>query len=125
MGQKRGQHFLVDEAIIGLLCKRVSLYAQEYMCTTCFEIGPGRGALTRLLVEQFAMLLCLEKDIQMRRSLATILPAENVYWGDVLDISYDFCIKKTKKNPDACMVVGNLPYYITSPILTNWFTPVS
>ena len=96
------------------------------------EIGPGRGALTDLLVERAGRLVAIELD----RLLATELrykysrcPNVEILEGDVLNIDFRTVLKRTvgplsdlrPLKPSRAHVVGNLPYYITSDILLRLF----
>lgn len=82
------------------------------------EIGPGQGALTKLiycLVEEFR---CFEKDETMRKYLGQFLQLEQIVWGDILTEE----IEQGYQSTNNLCVVGNLPYYITSPIFRKFFT---
>jgi 16S rRNA A1518/A1519 N6-dimethyltransferase RsmA/KsgA/DIM1 with predicted DNA glycosylase/AP lyase activity len=58
--------------------------------------------------------LCIEKDLKMQPHLLAFLEPENIMWADVLEAEIDF-----SNTPH--LVVGNLPYYITSPIFRKFF----
>ena len=111
-----GQHFLTDRRILGRIADALSLTGTE----TVLEIGPGRGALTDLLVDRCGRLIAIEYD----RALAALLreryaKRSNVIIaeGDVLELSLgDFAA-------GPYVLVGNVPYYITTPILFHALTP--
>jgi 16S rRNA (adenine1518-N6/adenine1519-N6)-dimethyltransferase len=80
------------------------------------EIGPGRGALTEFLLARAGRLIAIELDPglaeQVRRRFPDA-PSLTVVQADVLDTSLG--------QWGASVVAGNLPYYITSPILERLF----
>ncbi len=90
------------------------------------EIGPGRGALTSLLAQRAGYLIAIELDrvlgAQLRMKYANRTNLEIVE-GDVLDIDLSRLMRRERRtsgdiHPGAtekAAVVGNLPYYITSP----------
>ena len=73
------------------------------------EIGPGKGSLTRELLARGATVIAIEKD----RNLAAALRDVEVVLGDALKVPW----------PRATKIVGNIPYYITSPLLEKALTP--
>src|SRR3974390_1427904 len=86
------------------------------------EIGPGRGAITELLAERARHVVAVELDTvlaeQLRKKLGTGLPIE-VLQADILTLDLaDLC---RRHGTERCFVFGNLPYYITSPIIHRLF----
>lgn len=104
-----GQHFLHDANILRNICASVAAKKDERV----IEIGPGEGALTRFLVHQFEDVLAIEIDNRAVNLLAEQLPDLKVIHADILNINWDDVLKPEGKN----VIVGNIPYYITSPIL--------
>jgi 16S rRNA (adenine1518-N6/adenine1519-N6)-dimethyltransferase len=108
LGQRLGQHFLVRQAIL----ERIAEAACPETGGTVVEIGPGRGALTSHLLARAGRVVAIEIDpvlVQYLRAKfrdeerltlveADVLKADLAQWG-------------------AVAVAGNVPYYITSPIL--------
>ena len=86
------------------------------------EIGPGKGALTALLLEELAGLTAVELDDELAETLETRFGKKlTLYRGDVLNVD----IRSLAANSEAGLrVVGNIPYNITSPILF-WIIDVS
>ena len=74
------------------------------------EIGPGEGALTRLLLESPAHVEAIELDRDLAAGLAEEFPGLTLHVGDALD--FDFAVF-----PQGMRVVGNLPYNISTPLL--------
>ncbi len=105
-----GQHFLTDPRILARIADALALERGE----TVVEIGAGRGTLTEVLRQRAARVLAIEID----RALATLLrkrfagaPAVIVVEGDVLDVELG------ELAGGAYALAGNVPYYITTPIL--------
>jgi len=100
-----GQHFLSDPTILGRIVDALDPVVGE----TVLEIGPGRGSLTRVLLERGLQVIAIEKD----RRLAAALVGATVIQGDALRVEW----------PRVGTIVGNIPYYITSPLLAKALTP--
>jgi 16S rRNA (adenine1518-N6/adenine1519-N6)-dimethyltransferase len=77
------------------------------------EIGPGRGALTEFLAARAERVVAIELDRALSAQLAAKLPSVEVVHADILQTDL------AHWGPVA--VAGNLPYYITSPILSRIF----
>jgi 16S rRNA (adenine1518-N6/adenine1519-N6)-dimethyltransferase len=78
------------------------------------EIGPGEGALTAALLERYPHLTAVEVDPEAVDHLAARFPGLRVRQADVLDLDWGVLAAEAGA---PLWVVGNLPYYITSPIL--------
>ncbi len=111
-----GQHFLNDRRILGRIADALHLTGSE----TVLEIGPGRGALTDILVERAGRLIAIEYDRALAEMLrqryarrSNVLIAE----GDVLQVA----LGELAAGP--YVLVGNVPYYITTPILFHALVP--
>jgi len=107
-----GQHFLHDRAVI----KRI-IDALEPEGWTVLEIGPGRGALTYLLAELAERLVAVELDGGLAAGLQTDpqLSEATVHHGDILERPLSEWVAPLPER--GFLVVGNLPYQITSPVL--------
>lgn len=81
------------------------------------ELGPGAGALSRVLVSRYPKMLAIELDSRAVDLLATTLPELTVLESDVLQVDYR-ALASLRGGP--LVVVGNLPYYITSQILFSF-----
>ncbi len=107
-----GQNFLVDPNLQRKIIEALDPSSSD----TVLEIGPGRGALTRHLVGQAGRLVLVELDDQ----LAAALEDE---WGDRSDVEVrhqDFLetdLATVAEDPSEVLVVGNIPYNITAPII--------
>ena len=108
MGRRLGQHFLVRQEIL----ERIAKSACPQPTGTVIEIGPGRGALTSHLLSHAGHVIGIEIDpvlVQYLRSKFRDEPRLTLIESDVL--------KADLAQWGPVTVVGNLPYYITSPII--------
>lgn len=104
-----GQHFLTDPNIIEKIAASVPAKKGDRV----IEVGPGTGALTGVLLKHFAEVHAVELDQRAIGVLQEKYPALRLHHQNILDVDWEaFSISKEKTH-----VVGNLPYYITSPIL--------
>ena len=105
-----GQNFLTDPNTARKIVAALRAPAEGPVV----EIGPGTGALTRLLLDRFASLTALEIDARAVAHLQAAYPGLDVRQVDVLTVDWG-ALAEEKGGP--LYVIGNLPYYITSPIL--------
>jgi 16S rRNA (adenine1518-N6/adenine1519-N6)-dimethyltransferase len=108
--QKLGQHFLFQESIL----ERIAAAACRTQEPLVVEIGPGRGALTRKLLERAARVVAIEVDgalVEELRSRFAGEPRLEIVHADVLGEDLG------RWGPAA--IAGNLPYYISSPIFAR------
>lgn len=111
-----GQHFLTDKRILGRIADALHLQGDE----TVLEIGPGRGALTDLLAERAGRLIAIEYD----RALAAILRERYARRSNVLVAEADVLeVSLGELAAGPYVLVGNVPYYITTPILFHALVP--
>ena len=111
-----GQNFIKDDNIIEKILK----YSEIDKDTVVIEIGPGAGALSKKIVPCACYSILYEIDIRLKEKLNYILKDNDNYeiiFGDFLlqditDIRNKYCDKRI-------YVVANLPYYITTPIITK------
>lgn len=105
-----GQHWLKNRVILDEIA---SLTADESV-DTCIEIGPGLGTLTSSLLKKFSNVLAIEYDADLARKLPGSFPGKNleVINADVLEVDFDNLM-----NGRPYCIAGNIPYYITSPIV--------
>lgn len=107
-----GQNFLTNDTIIKYIVSFLDLDKDSLV----IEIGPGRGALTKELAKTDANILCIEIDKDLKPILNTLEGDKlHVIYGDILNIDLKEIIKDY--NYTKLYVIGNLPYYITSPIM--------
>ncbi|HMT27215.1 MAG TPA: rRNA adenine dimethyltransferase family protein, partial [Candidatus Absconditabacterales bacterium] len=116
-----GQNFLSDDEIISYIASKIASLCQEKKSEAIFEIGPGKGAITREIHSISKDFWCFEKDETMKNHLKPLV-GDKIIWGDILDLDIEHFIKEKNLSPEKIFIVGNLPYYITSPILRKFFS---
>jgi 16S rRNA (adenine1518-N6/adenine1519-N6)-dimethyltransferase len=121
---KLGQHFLADQSAAMRIVEALGDISQA----TVLEIGPGRGALTSMLAARGRRIIAVELDrvisAQLRMKFGTY-PNVEIIEGDILKIQLDTVFGPKPGTarpgmtftPEPALVVGNIPYYITSDIV--------
>lgn len=117
-GRRRalGQHFLRDPRIVRAIADLARLTREDL----CLEIGPGEGALTSLLAERAGRLLALEVDERLIAGLRPRLasfPHAEVRHADARRFDYSTLPAFRPLSTGRVVVVGNLPYSVSKPIL--------
>lgn len=110
-----GQHFLSDRSAL----ERIAA-ASARPGDTVIEIGPGRGALTRPLLRRARSVIAVELDEGLAAELSGRCGHPRnleVVRGDILDLDLGRILKD--RDPSRSVMAGNLPYYVTSPILRS------
>ena len=119
-----GQNFLVSQDIVQTIIERSDIGENDLV----IEIGPGMGTLTGLAAERAAGVIAIEIDSELIPILEeTLSEYDNVTIinKDILKTDLNAVIREarlegdTKRHPDRgeIRVIGNLPYYITTPII--------
>lgn len=107
-----GQHFLHDEQVLGRILRAVNPQPGDVIV----EIGPGRGALTRVLLPKVDRLRVIEIDrdvIEPLKRACANDPKLEIRLEDALKVDYS-----TLAGPGTKLrLVGNLPYNISTPLL--------
>ena len=135
--KRLGQHFLADAAVVQAIAEAVRAPAGSHVV----EIGAGEGVLTAELLRRYPDLTAVEVDPEAVAHLRTRFPRLDLREADVLAVDWgavrkefgeefgepspetvaDLEVSTNSKlqtpNSSPLTVVGNLPYYITSPIL--------
>lgn len=88
---------------------------------TIIEVWPGKMAITKNIQDVAPHFFVVEKDDILIPWLQEALWPDKVIHTDVLQRDVDAFMYKQKTNLQDYIVVGNLPYYITSPILRKFF----
>ncbi|HVJ09859.1 MAG TPA: 16S rRNA (adenine(1518)-N(6)/adenine(1519)-N(6))-dimethyltransferase RsmA [Acidisarcina sp.] len=114
---KLGQNFLIDPGAATGIADALGDISQQ----TVVEIGPGRGAITHHLAARAAKLVAVELDPTLAAKLREDFadrPSVEIVQHDILTLE----LASLLRAPDEkLMIVGNLPYYITSDILLRLF----
>ena len=116
--KKYGQNFLTDKKILEKIVNSAELNKEIGV----IEIGPGLGALTRYLCANSKHVLAYEIDSDLIPILKENLAEfDNLTLinKDVLEVEVKEDIKKYLKDCKEIYVVANLPYYVTTPIMTH------
>ena len=107
-----GQNFLVDRNVIGRMIDACSLSSDDVV----LEIGPGTGALTREIAPRVMRLIAIETDGSLVERLRDEFKGQNV---EIIHADFLKCDLSEVLGKDKVKVVGNLPYYISTPIMTK------
>lgn len=126
MGRRFGQHFLRDPRILDRIVDALDPQPDDLVV----EIGAGEGTLTRRLAPRVGRVLAIERDRDLVNRLRGAGESERdppvpanvtVLEGDALELDW-----RTVRPPPrhaAFKLVGNIPYYITSPLIAKALTP--
>lgn len=106
MGQRLGQHFLVRGSVL----ERIAAAACPDHVELVVEIGPGRGALTEKLLSRSDRVVAIELD-------SFLVDHLRAKFDNRLEIIHSDVLAADLGQWRGAPIVGNLPYYITSPIL--------
>jgi 16S rRNA (adenine1518-N6/adenine1519-N6)-dimethyltransferase len=101
-----GQHFLVDENILGVIGRLAELAPEDVV----LEIGPGEGVLTRYLAARVRQVHAVEIDETLAQHLEELPENVDVTYGDALRLDL---------RTDATKLVANLPYNVATPLLAE------
>ena len=111
---KLGQNFLIDAQAV----ERIAAALGDLTGRTVVEIGPGRGAITGALAARADRVLAIELDRGLAAGLRAEFPPERVTVIEEDVLRFDFARALADSGASGQLrVAGNLPYYITSPIL--------
>ncbi len=122
-----GQHFLHNPHYLGMLADAADIQKRDAVV----EIGPGEGALTKVLLERGAHVVAVEKDTRLIPLLSEKFAQEikneqlEVIEEDALRLNTASHLKKhagKSSKKDTYKVVGNIPYYITGALLRKYLT---
>ena len=109
---KLGQNFLVDAQA----AQRIVAALGELSCRTVVEIGPGKGAITEILAGKARSVIAVEFDRELAAGLRSQFDENRVTVVEQDILAFNFA-DAARLAGEKLLVVGNLPYYITSPIL--------
>jgi 16S rRNA (adenine1518-N6/adenine1519-N6)-dimethyltransferase len=107
-----GQHFLVDENILGVIGRLAELDRRDVV----LEVGPGLGILTRYLADRVDRVHAVELDRALEPHLAAALEGRrnvDVVFGDALRLDLGAL------DPRPAKLVANLPYNVATPIVVE------
>ncbi|UCB43269.1 MAG: 16S rRNA (adenine(1518)-N(6)/adenine(1519)-N(6))-dimethyltransferase RsmA [Dehalococcoidales bacterium] len=116
--KRLGQHFLIDRKVLGLIVETAELTSRDIV----IEVGPGLGVLTRELARIAGRVIAVELDDRLAATLKesiSLLHNVGVVNGDILKLDPAVLLKESG-GQGKYVVVANLPYYITSPVLRHF-----
>lgn len=117
--KRLGQNFLTDGKVLTWMVNNMKLAGTEHL----LEIGAGNGRLTRRLAPKVSKLICIELDDRFIEDLELIReehPHIEIVHADILKLDIGNTIEKPAG--ERLIAVGNLPYYITQPIIMRLLT---
>jgi 16S rRNA (adenine1518-N6/adenine1519-N6)-dimethyltransferase len=109
---KLGQNFLRDPSAIARIASALGDVSEQ----SAVEIGPGEGAITRTLLERARHVTAIEVDHELAIALRAYFPSEKLTVIEQDVLQFDFAAAAAEAGHKLA-IAGNLPYYITSPIL--------
>jgi 16S rRNA (adenine1518-N6/adenine1519-N6)-dimethyltransferase len=114
--RRLGQHFLKDPAILRRIVDALDPVPGERV----LEIGPGQGTLTHELLSRGLQVTAIEKDRVLAEQLRSQVSGGGcqVVTGDALELDWHELYSGHRPK-----IVGNIPYYITSPLIDKALTP--
>lgn len=117
---KRGlsQNFLIDGNII----RKILTVSNIQTTDIVLEIGSGPGSLTQALLEKGAHVIAIEKDAVLAKALQRLqTPSKqlSVFCQDILTFPLSHELSQFLMKGQTAKVIANLPYHITTPILTQ------
>jgi 16S rRNA (adenine1518-N6/adenine1519-N6)-dimethyltransferase len=115
--KRLGQNFLIDRNILNKILDAAKLNSESIV----LEIGPGLGTVTKEAAQIASKVIAVEADKDLIPILHKILdqyPNIEIVEGDFLRINLPKFLAQ-RLNGGRCTVVANLPYYITSPLITR------
>lgn len=120
------QNFLTDSKVRSYIADKVSKLFDSTNSKCLIEIWPGKWAITKLIDQVSPIFLLIEKDPYLAQKLKekkenSELNFTEIINQDVLEVDIQSILSQYLVERAQTIVVWNLPYYITSPILTKFF----
>lgn len=106
-----GQNFLKSKKVLNKIVEAAQISKDE----TILEIGPGKGTLTKELVEAGAKVIAIEKDDRLIEDLSEKFQGTEIIHGDALEFN-------PKDIEGDYKLVANIPYYITGEIIEKFLS---
>jgi 16S rRNA (adenine1518-N6/adenine1519-N6)-dimethyltransferase len=120
--KRLGQHFLIDESVLECIISAAGLSPGD----TVIEVGPGMGILTEALAGRGARVIAVELDsklVALLRKKMTSFPRVEIVHADILKFAPQQLLQDAhvaSGSAQSYKVIANLPYYITSPVLSHF-----
>jgi len=128
--RRLGQHFLTDPGLLQKIAAALDPGPEDVV----LEIGPGKGSLTRVVAPLVGRVVAIERDGALARE-CEVRNAEcgidnaTVVVGDALRTDWHALLDPRLDTPHSALriphlkILGNIPYYITSPLIEKALTP--
>lgn len=115
-----GQHFLRQPALLAKIAEATGAGAGDVV----LEVGPGEGGLTAALLDRGAVVVAIERDTRLLEPLRRRFAGRElvVVQADALEADWRQLVLPWTSLGSRWIVVGNIPYYITSPLLEKALT---
>ena len=116
------QNFLTDSTIRHRIASKTQEFYTKNNCKTLIEIWPWKWSITKLILDISLDFLLFEKDETLKEVLEEVISKKENWTVKIIRwdvLQWDLEQFEWRKNQT--FVVGNLPYYITSPILRKFF----
>ncbi len=128
--RRLGQHFLADHNLL----QKIAAALDPDSADLVLEIGPGTGSLTRVVAPQVGRVIAIERDRQLAnecgaRNAECGIDNVDIVQGDALKVDWQTLLDASLSIPRSALrvphfkVFGNIPYYITSPLIEKALTP--
>jgi 16S rRNA (adenine1518-N6/adenine1519-N6)-dimethyltransferase len=120
--KRLGQHFLTDETVLDDILSAAELSPGDAVV----EVGPGLGVLTEALAKRGAKIIAVELDARLVGLLTkrlAVFPNVRIVHADILKVAPAQLLREslvTEELAGGYKIVANLPYYITSPVLSHF-----
>lgn len=112
--KKYGQNFLCDDNIVKKIVNSSKIDKESLV----LEIGPGQGVMSKYIILEAGYTILYEIDKELEKYLTSFKGNYKVIFGDFLNANVKEDINNY--NYDKLYVVANLPYYITTPIISKF-----
>ncbi|MGH7592493.1 MAG: 16S rRNA (adenine(1518)-N(6)/adenine(1519)-N(6))-dimethyltransferase RsmA [Gemmatimonadales bacterium] len=115
-----GQHFLSHPPLLAKIAAVTGAGSDHVV----LEIGPGRGALTEAFLSRGATVVAIERDPRLHAALLRQFAGRDfaLVAGDALALDWPALVTPWTSAGKSWLVAGNIPYNITSPLLTQALT---
>lgn len=114
--KRLGQNFLVDQRVLDEIVKSAELSPEDLI----LEIGAGTGILTEKIAQSAGKVVAVELDDELFGMLQSTFTNNSkviLIHEDILDMDIANILKSEQKDNFKIKIMGNIPYYITTPIL--------
>lgn len=123
------QNFLIDSKVRSYIADKISSLYHLTWCEALIEIWPWKWSITKLIQNISDNFFVIDKDEELIQNLEFRIQnletkqcnLEIISW-DILEVDVEKILKEKKLHSEKTLIVGNLPYYITSPILRKFFS---